>query len=496
MRTKYDFIGHTAEQLETELEAIDARMRLMHRDERGQLRSLTDAEQRQWDELMVEHDTVVNLLTKQRSAAGLLGKRGRLVVGGAAGATRHYKVDAVFSDFDPADVLKMHQDQVRDVAFEILEARGKDLRPASGDRVNKLLRDASEDGSSYLARRMAITDSPAYRTAWRKVMSDPNGHAFLSDAERGALSAFKELEAHEYRGEVRTMSEGTSSAGGYGVPICIDPSIILTAQGTLNPFLELARAVDVNTNAWKGVTSAGVTWAFQAEGSAVADGSPTLAQPVVTVFMARGFIPFSIELGQDYPDFANEMGRLLAAGYDELTVDKFSRGSGSGEPQGIITGLDGVAASQTRLTTAGSLGVVDVYNVWNNLPQRFRRRAAWMMQVATNSAIRQMGNYLQLHAMTVQLPESWASELLGRGVYDSPYFSGVVNTTGHFNQLVVGDFGNGYLIARRGGMNTELVPTLVDVTNNRPTGQRGWFAFARVGGAVVDTNAFQLLNQT
>jgi hypothetical protein len=55
--------------------------------------------------------------------------------------------------------------------------------------------------------------------------------------------------------------------------------------------------------------------------------------------MARGFVPYSIEVGMDYPNFASEMQTLLAEGYDELLIDKFSRGSGSGEPNGILTVL-------------------------------------------------------------------------------------------------------------------------------------------------------------
>ena len=40
---------------------------------------------------------------------------------------------------------------------------------------------------------------------------------------------------------------------------------------------------------------------------------------------------------------------------------------------------------------------------------------------------------------------------------------------------------------------SELVPHLFDVTNNRPTGQRGWFAWARVGADSIVDNAFRLL---
>ena len=68
----------------------------------------------------------------------------------------------------------------------------------------------------------------------------------------------------------------------------------------------------------------------------------------------------------------------------------------------------------------------------------------------------------------------------------------VTSTSNPIGLAVVGDFSN-YVIARRGGMSVELVPTLFDVTNNRPTGQRGWFAYARIGGNSVNDLGFRLL---
>jgi predicted phage gp36 major capsid-like protein len=38
----------------------------------------------------------------------------------------------------------------------------------------------------------------------------------------------------------------------------------------------------------------------------------------------------------------------------------------------------------------------------------------------------------------------------------------------------------------------ELVQHLVG-TNHRPTGQRGWFAYARIGANSVNDNAFRVL---
>ena len=62
--------------------------------------------------------------------------------------------------------------------------------------------------------------------------------------------------------------------------------------------------------------------------------------------------------------------------------------------------------------------------------------------------------------------------------------------------LAIGDFKQ-FVIAQRAGMEIELVQTLFGTTTNRPTGERGWFAHARVGSDKAVLNAFRVLkNQT
>jgi predicted phage gp36 major capsid-like protein len=45
-------------------------------------------------------------------------------------------------------------------------------------------------------------------------------------------------------------------------------------------------------------------------------------------------------------------------------------------------------------------------------------------------------------------------------------------------------------------MTVELVPHLFSTTTNYPSGTRGWFAYARIGGGVVNTSGFRLLVNT
>ena len=54
--------------------------------------------------------------------------------------------------------------------------------------------------------------------------------------------------------------------GGFGIPVFIDPSIILTSGAADAPILQLARVVQTTGDAWKGVSSQGVSWSFDAGG--------------------------------------------------------------------------------------------------------------------------------------------------------------------------------------------------------------------------------------
>jgi len=468
-----DLRGRTPEELRLMLDVLTAHLRSLHQTEEGELRDLSDDEQAAFDTGLEIRDAIEKKLENHTKVSEIFRRRPEAV-------KKVYDNIRLGLDSGVASVLRMTNNEARDHALRTLKD-GHGLRDDEAAQVDRLVR-----ASTDIARRVIVTENEHYREAWHKLVTNPHAAYTLSDDERDAVRAWEEY---------RAMSEGTNSAGGFGIPVFIDPSIIMTAQGSGNPFLELASQKDVNTNKWKGVSSAGVSWSFDAEASAVSDDSPTIAQPSVDVFTARGFIPYSIEVGEDYPGFASEMSGLLASGYDELLVDKFTRGSGSGEPMGIVTALDADTTVEVLLASAGTLAAADVYNVWGKLGQRFRRRASWLGAVEINNKIRQLGTANNFHATTVQLTAESAEILMNKQWYETPYMTDLTSSGVHTNLTVVGDFSN-YVIARRGGMSVELVPQLFDVTNNRPTGQRGWFAYARIGGGSANNQGFRLLNQT
>jgi len=437
------------------------------------------------DEITPEDDAELNTVVDEATAVRaeivkLEERKAKLDVIRAMTTDRADGAPQIMRKVDPTavDYRTATRGEMRDAALKTLETDGKDLAPRQADHVDLLLRTRNGDtDGTEIAKRILITEKPAYRSAFMKGAME--AQPAWTPEEAAALNEFR-------------AASLTSASGGYGVPVLIDPTIILTSAAADAPVLSVARVVTITTNIWKGVSSAGVSWSYDAEASAVSDDAPTLAQPSVTTYMGRGWIPFSIEIGDDYPGFAAEMRALLDAGYVDLVAYQSVVGSGSSSPRGIFTALDANTNVEVVVTTDGAFGLVDVHKAWKALPERYRGKATWLMHTDVDNEIDTFSTSGRGSAFRQDLLSGGASPIKGRPVILSDYCPEFTGTTGASNILVVGDFSN-YVIAQRAGMSIELVPHLFDVTNNRPTGQRGWFAHARHGMDSVADRAFVLL---
>jgi HK97 family phage major capsid protein len=393
-----------------------------------------------------------------------------------------------------------HDDIVRSAALRHIDQLsrvddiGRSLSSTQLDKLDALIRRADEDvDGGYVAQRILLTETPEYRSAFMKYMRSVARATpmMLSTAESDAVARFQEFELR------RAMSENTTTAGGFGIPGLVDPTIIVTSAAADAPLLRVCRIEQVTNNVWKGISSAGMTWSFDTEGAEVSDDSPTLVQPSVTVHTARGFIPYSLEVGMDYGNFAMEMAKLLDSGYTDLLAAKTMTGSGSGEPWGIFTAIDQTTASEVATTTDGSFGGEDIFAVWNSLPERYRGRATWIMSVHVQSAIRKFAASATTNSAYFTIDLTGGSfRINDRPViitdYAPTFATTVPGTTGAANILVVGDTQQ-YLVAQRAGMSVEQIPHLFHTSNNRPSGQRAIFAWARVGADSVNDAGWRLL---
>lgn len=328
-----------------------------------------------------------------------------------------------------------------------------------------------------MSRLALATSSEAYVRAFGKLIGHQGDKSILDSDEQQAL--------------IRAMSL-TDSAGGYLVPFQLDPNVINTADGSFNQVRQMARQVVATGDVWNGVSSAGVTGSWDAEASEVSDDAPTLAQPAITVHKLAIFVPISIEALQDAANVAQEVAEMIAFEKDRMESVAFVTGSGSGQPFGIVTALDANTNVEVATTTDAVFGLGDVYALDSALPARYRQRASWLAHRAIYNDIRRFdtnGGAALWERLAADVPPL----LLGRPAFEAEAMDSD-ETTGSVanNILVFGDFQN-YVIADRVGTTVEFIPHLFHTSNNRPSGQRGWYAYARVGADSVNDTAFRLL---
>lgn len=364
-------------------------------------------------------------------------------------------------------------------AIEKMQGASDDVRQAATNIVEKW-----DDGKSTLARLCLASSSPAYMRAWSK-------------AARGAESTQTpdEIRAVEaVRTEQRAMSL-TDTAGGYLVPFQLDPTIIVTSAGSYNDIRAIARVVVATGDVWNGVSAGNVSWSFDAEGAEVSDDSPTFAQPSIPNYTARGFVPISMEALQDEQNVTQAVGELLAGGKMDLEAVKFTTGAGSTEPTGIVTALAASSPTVIQLAAADdTFAIGDVYAVQGSLPARYRGRAAWLANNLIYNKVRQFdtagggGYWTNLNSDRPPL-------LMGKPAYEAEAMDGTITTSGAVANYaaIFGDFSN-FVITDRIGTTVEFIPHLFHTSNNRPSGQRGWFAHYRTGSDSVNDGAFRMLN--
>lgn len=366
-------------------------------------------------------------------------------------------------------------------------ARSGQLPDHAAQAATLLLEQGTPEARTTAARWAAAAGAPEYRSAFAKLLADPDrGHLLWSARE---ADAYRQA-AHVNADLQRAMSL-TGSAGGFMVPLTLDPAIMLSSDGSNNPLRKLARVVQTSSNTWQGVTSAGATSEWIAEATQVADGSPTLGSPSIPVLKGDSFVPYSYEVGMDAENFLQELGVVLRDSADSLQAAAYTVGNGTTQPQGIVTGLAGTAS---EINAAGEAIVSgDIYGLQNALPARFSSGATWQSHIATGNSLRQ----LETANGALRFPglHETPATLLGKPWHENSNMDGTLNAAATASNFAViyGDVAKGFVIVDRIGSTLELIPHLMGA-NGRPTGQRGALLWFRTGSEVVVPEALRMLD--
>ncbi len=360
-----------------------------------------------------------------------------------------------------------HKQALRDGAMRAVEAahfpHPDANREDQQERIANLLDTVDHDGS--FARRVLETGSPTYQRAFAKHL----------------------VGQHLSADESRALGVG-SQGGNYPVPVVLDPTVILTSNGQVNPLRKIARVETISGNTWNGVASTGISAGYAAEATEASDNSPTLTAPTANVEKAYAFVPFSIENGEDWGSLQSEMARLLQDAKDSLEATKFLSGNGHGsfEPQGLLNAATAIVTSASTATFA----IADLYSLVNALPERWQPNATIVANRAAFAKVRQFDTAGGA-SLWVQLGAGNPSQLIEYPVAQYSAMSSTLTTTAA-TVMTIGDFSQ-FLILDRIGMNIELIPHLFATANNRPSGQRGLYAYWRNTSVVTAVTAFKSL---
>lgn len=323
------------------------------------------------------------------------------------------------------------------------------------------------------ATNILARSTPAYESGWSKLMRG-EGH-LLNEEERAA------------------MAVGTNTAGGYLVPTHLDPTLILTSEGSDNTLRQIARVVSLTTgNVWHGVSTAGVTASFDDELEEVSDDTPAVGPEGIPVHKAQAFVQASFEAFEDIAGLEGDIRMLFADAKERLEGDKYNVGSGVGEPTGIFTALDANAGVEIVSTTAATIGLVDLNALYRGVAKRWRRRGTWHMNSLYSLAIKGLGTSVS-NAYSGDLREAPTEFILGRPVNEDDDAPDTQTTTVKDNEVVFGDFSNFVIVDKPGSFAIEFIPQLFATANNLPNGRRGWLAHWRTGSDSVNDAAFRML---
>ncbi len=378
---------------------------------------------------------------------------------------------------------------------------------ADPDRRGQELRSRALDAAEH-APRMTTEQREAVATLIEHdgAQFGPDGEAVAPPGERSRY--ILEHGSPEYHDEFyRYMRTGVRSSeraalsltganGGYLMPFTLDPTIILTNNGAVNPFRDISTIKQITTNVWHGVSSAGVTAEWIAEATQVADASPTFIQPTITVYKADAYIQASMEVVADTA-ISGDIAGLIAEAKGRLESSAFATGDANGKPKGIVTAASGGAnsvAGSSGAAGAADLVVADIFAMDNAMAPRYRPGATFVMNKAIANKVRQLNSLNgtpQNYAFWTDFGGGNPSQLIGYPVRESSDMDSTIVSGSNDDVIVLGDFSM-YCIVDRMGLEMAFNP-MVKGANQRPTGEVGWVAFWRTGADCLTSGAFKTL---
>jgi len=352
-----------------------------------------------------------------------------------------------------------------EVAFDYAEL-AKELTPGMKDMVDaqvKTMLDAQE----------AITakGAPAIKKVTDLGSKNDSGKELMHFLKTGQMP-------FERNASKAALEGGSATEGGYLVPDDFLAEIIAKRDESSIPRMAGARVIQTSLDVVNIPNeNAAADFAVTAEEGAYNEDEPTFGQVAVTVYKYTNLIKISEELAEDekanLDSFLTEhLGRRWASAENDAVLV----GTGSSEPQGVYVG----GTAGLTFDYATTLAATEIPELMFKMKAEYMAGAVWSMK---NSVF---GYLMGLTGDNFQLMPTPAGglgyQLMGHQVLTSS--ANAAQTSG-LKPIVFGNW-NFYALVERHGLIISRNPYLY-----QGNGQIGLFSKIRMGGAVLQAEAFQ-----
>jgi HK97 family phage major capsid protein len=386
--------------------------------------------------------------------------------------------------------LKQQHKFALDKAESILGAGKAELTDAESRDINMCMREAQTIRGQIekIEKQNTITSMFQKGPGKNAVLLVDGGRRYTKPLQK-ELSAEYANDFFDYIASNGTKAsaalyEGADGSGGYAVPITVDDQIVPLAPQEmavrrLATVIPTAMDIKLPQKQSFGTTSA------KAELASFSENEPSLAQIVLSAFMAGNTEEVSWELAQDVPSFQAFCVDDLVLAQQMFEENWYCNGTGTGQPQGLFTGgAVGAGVVEEPDSNGNLVSINATLDVQGALNAIYHPGASWLMSRATSIGIRKaqvetnlfnpvwtrVGNQDYLHGYPVQF--SAYAPVAARGA----------------TPVLFGDFKRGYVIGDRGGsgINVKVL--------DQPLATQGilvLLAYRRTDGRVRRSEAIQ-----
>lgn len=363
---------------------------------------------------------------------------------------------------DPLTDIKL--ERINDILSQVEEQKNK---------INKLEVALSRPYSEVKQSQNENQEDLQYKNAFAN---------YLKKGIDGPLCAIEE------KRDLTTSTDTSSSYGGYLLAPNLQKMIVDNVQERC-VMRNICSVQEISTSSFDVLSGSGMTPSWLSETGTVTDtDTSTFTKKTINTFDLVAQPKVSQKMLDDAAINIEEwLANKISDDFAGAEENAFINGTGStdNKPTGILsyTGANGDVTVTTTSATTGFFTATDILDLYYSLGDKYINNASFLLSRTAIKEIRKLkdatsGQYLWNPALLAGQQDS----LLGCPVYTSEY---VPTLASESKSIIIGDFSKYQIVDRCG------IRILRDPFTSKPYVR--FYTTKRVGGDVIDTNAFKVL---